>query len=164
MIGRNMNQLVGAALLIIGLMFLSGWLVLPWTMETIPPCPNPKAQHNIYLSNGVVTARSSHDEAWAYAKDNPNVVKITRLDVVSDPTSPTGRKVIEVVEWENPNPPPPLTPGNQSSTLQPQQPPSTQQQPIQQTPSSILSGLTLSQLVGAALFAIGVGLIVFSRR
>jgi len=28
-----MNQLAGAVLLIIGLMFLSGWLVLPWTMD-----------------------------------------------------------------------------------------------------------------------------------
>jgi len=158
-----MNQLVGAALLIIGLMFLSGWLVLPWTIETIPPCPNPNAQHNIYLSNGLVVARSSHDEAWDYAKDNPNVVKITRLDVVSDPTSPTGRKVIEVVEWENPNPQPPLTPGNQSSTQQPQQPPSTQQQPTLRTPPPVLFGLTFSQVFGAILVVAGV-LVLASRR
>jgi hypothetical protein len=158
MIGRKMNQLVGAALLVVGLMFLVGWLVLPQKMETVPPypppsCPNPTAQHNIYLSNGMVVSRSSHDEAWAYAKDNPNVIKITRLDVTADPTSPTGYRVTEVVEWENSNPP---------STSE-NQPPSTQQQPTQQTPPPVLFGLTFSQMFGAILVVVG-ALTVLRRK
>jgi hypothetical protein len=71
----------------------------------VPSCPNPTAQHNIYLSNGSVTARSSHDEAWEFKRlreENPSfpqVVKITRIDVVSDPTTPTGTRADEVTEY-----------------------------------------------------------------
>jgi hypothetical protein len=154
MIGRKMNQLVGATLLVVGLMFLVGWLVLPQKMETVPPypppsCPNPTAQHNIYLSNGIVVSRSSHDEAWAYAKDNPNVIKITRLDATADPTSPTGYRVTEVVEWENPNPPLTSASGNQPFTQQPTYQP---------------SGLTSSQLFGAILVVAGVLVLALRRN
>jgi len=71
----------------------------------IPPCSNPTAQHNIYLSNGMSASSSNHADAWSYKASadrdpsSPQVTRITRLDVSSDPSSPSGYKAVEVQEY-----------------------------------------------------------------